>query len=97
MTNIHLPMILLLSGLEASLRHFGTNTVMSMWPRIRNQSTQILMPRQENVSLLPWLMKKSKRNKYRIIRTFKSVDDECALHNGDENHLITSWPHYSRR
>lgn len=26
----HLPIILLLSGLEASFRHFGTNTVMSV-------------------------------------------------------------------
>ena len=41
------------SGLDDSLRHMGTKTVISLWPRLRNQSTQILMPRQENRSLLP--------------------------------------------
>lgn len=48
----------MLSGREFSLRHLGTNTVMSLWPRARNQSTHNLIPRHEYTSLLPWLIAK---------------------------------------
>ena len=33
----------------------GTNTVMSVWPRSRNQFTARRIPRQEKTSLFPWL------------------------------------------
>ena len=45
-----------LSGLEASFLHLGTKTVISRCPFARNQSTQILMPLQEKISLFPWLI-----------------------------------------
>lgn len=45
-----------LSGLELSFLHFGTKTVISLWPRLLNHSTHSLIPRQENISLLPWLI-----------------------------------------
>lgn len=45
-----------LSGFEASFLQSGTKTVTSRCPRFKNQSTQILMPLHENLSLLPWLM-----------------------------------------
>lgn len=43
------------SGRGCSFRQDGTNTVMSVWPRSRNQVTASRMPRQENTSLFPWL------------------------------------------
>lgn len=45
------------SGLEGSFLNIGTTTFMSECPRCLNQSTHILNPRQENVSLFPWLKK----------------------------------------
>ena len=38
-----------------SLRHRGTNTVMSRRPRPQNHITASCSPRQENTFLLPWL------------------------------------------
>lgn len=43
------------SGRGCSFLQDGTNTVMSVWPRSRNQFTARRMPRQENTSLFPWL------------------------------------------
>lgn len=43
------------SGRGCSFLQDGTNTVMSVWPRSRNQFTASIMPRQENTSLFPWL------------------------------------------
>lgn len=43
------------SGRGCSFLQDGTNTVMSVWPRSRNQFTARRMPRQEKTSLLPWL------------------------------------------
>lgn len=45
-----------LSILEVSFLHLGTNTVISLCPLDLNQSTQILIPLQENISLFPWLI-----------------------------------------
>ena len=44
------------SGLDDSFLHLGTKTVMVLWPRIWNHRTQIQIPKQENTSLLPWLI-----------------------------------------
>lgn len=43
------------SGRDCSFLHAGTNTVMSLCPRSRNQSTANWMPRHEKTSLFPWL------------------------------------------
>lgn len=43
------------SGRGCSFLQDGTNTVMSVWPRSRNQFTASRMPRQEKTSLFPWL------------------------------------------
>lgn len=43
------------SGRDCSFLHAGTNTVISWWPRSKNQSTANRIPWQENTSLLPWL------------------------------------------
>ena len=41
------------SGFEDSFLQSGTNTVISLWPRFLNQSTQMRIPLQENRSLFP--------------------------------------------
>lgn len=43
------------SGRDCSFLHAGTNTVISLCPFSRNQSTASWIPRQENPSLFPWL------------------------------------------
>lgn len=43
------------SGRGCSFLQDGTNTVMSVWPRSRNQFTARRIPRQEKTSLFPWL------------------------------------------
>lgn len=43
------------SGRDCSFLHAGTKTVMSWWPRSKNQSTASWIPWHENTSLLPWL------------------------------------------
>lgn len=45
------------SGRDCSFLHAGTNTVISLWPLSRNQSTASCIPLQENSSLFPWLQK----------------------------------------
>ena len=43
------------SGRGCSFLQDGTNTVISVWPRSRNQFTARRIPRQEKTSLFPWL------------------------------------------
>lgn len=43
------------SGRGCSFLQDGTNTVMSVWTRSRNQFTARRIPRQEKTSLFPWL------------------------------------------
>ena len=60
------PLIGKSKRLLCCLRHIGTNAVISWWPRARNQSMQILRPRQEKYSLFPWL----KNIKKKLINLF---------------------------
>lgn len=42
-------------------RHWGTNTVISRWPRLQNVSTASAIPRQEKNRWRPWLERRRKR------------------------------------
>lgn len=51
------------SGRGCSFLQDGTNTVMSVWPRSRNQFTARRIPRQEKTSLFPWLGRRRGRGR----------------------------------
>jgi len=53
--NVDLLPVIGASGRDCSFLHAGTNTVISLCPFSRNQSTASWIPRQENPSLFPWL------------------------------------------
>lgn len=74
------------SGLDCSFLHAGTNTVTSLWPLSKNQSTANLIPRHENTSLFPWL---KQTLKFLIIGLFFCYDSkQSTVKRGSQSHAL---------
>lgn len=76
------------SGRGCSFLQDGTNTVMSVWPRSRNQFTASRMPRQEKTSLFPWLAEKGKVSS----QSSQSVVSQTSVEVRSEPQSSSAWP-----